>query len=81
MKELFHQFFPSKRKEEKPTRKSPADRKSNISVAIRIGKVIERGETDVDIEEPTFEISSSMPFVNDECKKHEAMIIDLQIGK
>ena len=29
----------------------------------------------MDIEESTFEITSSMPFVFDECKKHEAMMI------
>ena len=30
------------------------------------------------IEEPAFEITSSMPFACDECKKHEAMITDLK---
>ena len=71
-------IFPSKRKEERPTRKPPADRKSNISVAARIGQVVEEGEIEMDIEEPTFEITSSMPFASDECKKHEAMIADLK---
>ena len=28
----------------------------------------------MDIEEPTCEITSSMPFACDECKKHEAII-------
>ena len=32
----------------------------------------------MDIEEPTCEITSSMPFACDECKKHEAMIADLK---
>ena len=71
-------IFPSKRKEERPTRKPPADRKSNISVAARIGQVVEGGETEMDIEEPTFEITSSIAFACDECKKHEAMITDLK---
>ena len=71
-------IFPSKRKEERPTRKPPADRKSNISVAARIGQVVEGGETEMDIEEPAFEITSSMPFACDECKKHEAIITDLK---
>ena len=70
-------IFPSKRKE-RPTRKPPADGNSNISVAARIGQVVEGGETEMDIEEPTFEITSSMPFACDECKKHEAMITDLK---
>ena len=30
------------------------------------------------IEKLTFEITSSMPFICDECKKHEAIITDLK---
>ena len=45
--------FPSKRKEERPTRK-PADRKNNISVAARIEQVVEGCETEMGIEEPVF---------------------------
>ena len=64
-------IFPSKRKEEKRTRKPPADRESNISVAAKIGQVVEGGKTEMDIEETTFEIASSMPFAYDKCKKHD----------
>ena len=32
----------------------------------------------MDIEEPAFEITSSISFAYDECKKHEAMITDLK---
>ena len=73
LKELFHQFF-SKIKEQRPSRKPPADRKSNIFVAARIGQVVERGETEIDIKKPAFKITSSMPFACDECEKYEAMI-------
>ena len=34
----------------------------------------------MDIEETTFKIASSIPFVCDECKKHEAMITELRKG-
>ena len=73
-------IFSSKRKEERPTRKPPADRKSNIFVAARIEQVAEGGESEMDIEEPAFETTSSMPFACDKCKKHEAMITDLTKG-
>ena len=78
MKELFHQFFLLKKKEERPTRKPPAETKSNT--AARVGQVLERGETEMHIKEPKFEITSSMPFACDESKKHEAMITDLKKG-
>ena len=78
VEEAVSSIFPSKKKEERPTRKPPADRKSNT--AATIGQILERGETEMDIKEPTFEITSSMPFVCDESKKHEAMITDLKKG-
>ena len=56
---------PSKRKEEKPTRKPPADRETNISAVARNGQVVEGGETEMNMEEPTFEVTSSMLFVCD----------------
>ena len=70
--------FPSKRKEERLTRNTPPDRKTNISVETRIRQVVEGGEIEMDIEEPAFEITSSMPFACDECKNHQAMITDLK---
>ena len=73
VEETIPSIFLSERKKERSTQTPPADRKSNISVAARIGQVVEGGETEMDFEEPKFKITSSMSFAS---KKYEAMITD-----
>ena len=57
----------------RPTQKPPTERKSMQQQ--ELDNLPKGGETETDIKEPIFEITSTVPFISNECKNMKPQIM------